>query len=88
MLCTGSTNAMVIFKCILTFTTFWANSADNILMNFFLFFQKTGFDISCKLSPMETICMKCQILIFLGGFFEKKKKIFQNVAYYKVYPAC
>ena len=23
--------------------------------------QKTGFDISCKLSPMETICMKCQI---------------------------
>ena len=23
---------------------------------------KTGFDISCKLSPMETICMKCQSL--------------------------
>ena len=30
---------------------------------FFLFFQKIDFDISCKLSPMETICMKCQILI-------------------------
>ena len=30
---------------------------------FFLFFSwKTGFDISCKLSPMETIWMKCQIL--------------------------
>ena len=28
---------------------------------FFLFFQKTSFDISCKLS---TICMKCQILFF------------------------
>ena len=24
--------------------------------------QKTGFNISCKLSPMKTICMKCQIL--------------------------
>ena len=24
--------------------------------------DKTGFDISCKLSPMEIICMKCQIL--------------------------
>ena len=24
--------------------------------------HKTGFDTSCKLSPMETICMKCQIL--------------------------
>ena len=30
-----------------------------------------GFEISCKLSPMETICMKCQIL-FSG---ENKKKI-------------
>ena len=26
------------------------------------FFQKTGFHISCKLSPMETVCMKCQNL--------------------------
>ena len=35
------------------------------------FSQETGFDISCKLSPVETICMKCQILfemqiIFIG----------------------
>ena len=29
---------------------------------FSYFTQKTGFDISCKLSPKETICMKCQIL--------------------------
>ena len=29
------------------------------------FSQKTGFDILCELSPLETICMKYQIL-FLG----------------------
>ena len=29
---------------------------------FFVFLQETGFDMSCKLSPMETICMKFQIL--------------------------
>ena len=34
------------------------------------FFLKTGFDISCKYLPMETICMKCQIL-----FSGKNKKI-------------
>ena len=44
-------------------------SADDILKYFFLFSQKTGFDILCKLSPLETICMKCQNL-----FSEKKKK--------------
>ena len=38
---------------------------------FFYFFQKTGSDISCKLSPVETICMKCQNL-FSG---ENKKNI-------------
>ena len=36
----------------------------------FKFSQKTGFDIICKLSPMKTIGMKCQIL-----FSEKKKVI-------------
>ena len=40
----------------------------------FLFSQKTGFDVSCKLSPVETICMKCQILFYLKN---KKKKILQ-----------
>ena len=37
---------------------------------FFLIFpSKIGFDISCKLSPQETICMKCQCL-----FSGKNKK--------------
>ena len=34
-----------------------------------IFSEKTGFEISCKLSLMEIICMKCQIL-----FTEKIKK--------------
>ena len=42
---------------------------------FSYFSQKTEFDMSCKLSPVETICMKCQIL-FSG---KKKKKENQNV---------
>ena len=46
-----------LFGC-LTFATLLANSADDN----FIFAQKTGFDIACKLSPLETICMKCQIL--------------------------
>ena len=46
----------------LKFTTLWANSADNKLMIYFLFSQKTGFDIACKLSLMEAICMKYQNL--------------------------
>ena len=29
---------------------------------FFLFFPRIGSDSSCKLSPQETICMKCQVL--------------------------
>ena len=39
------------------------NSADDILKYLSDFIQKTGFDISCKLSPMETMCMKCQNII-------------------------
>ena len=42
----------------------WANSADDKVMPFS---QKTGFDISCKLSPLETICLKCQKLF--SGYF-------------------
>ena len=42
----------------LTFTTLWAHSP-------YFVSSKIGFDISYKLSPEETICMKCQIL-FLG----------------------
>ena len=39
-----------------------ANSADEKLMIFFYYSHKTWFGISCKLSPLETICKKCQIL--------------------------
>ena len=51
------------------------NSADKIFKIFFLFFPETGFDISCKLSPQETICMKCQSL-FSG---KKNKKNIINL---------
>ena len=36
---------------------FLATSADDSVMIFSYFSQKTGFDISVKLSPLETICM-------------------------------
>ena len=36
----------------------------DILKYFIYFSQKVGFDISCKLSPLETNCMKCQILFY------------------------
>ena len=50
-------------------------SADDILKIVFLFFsQVTGFDISCTLSQLETVCMKCQIL--LAG---KTKKVSSNI---------
>ena len=39
--------------------------ADKILKYFFNFSQKIEYDISCKLSPKETICMKYKI-IFSG----------------------
>ena len=56
------------------FTTHWANSADDKLMIFSYFLQKTGFDISFKVSPFKTICMECQNAFF-GG--EKKEKYFK-----------
>ena len=37
-------------------------SADNFFNYFSCFSQKTGFDTSCKLSPVETILMNCQIM--------------------------
>ena len=42
---------------------------------FFLFSLETGFDISCKLTPAETICMKCHNL-----FPGKNKKIMINLS--------
>ena len=55
---------------IVTFSTHWANSANDIF--FSNIYQKTGFDISCRLSPntKEIIPMKCQTL-----FSGKNKKI-------------
>ena len=46
------------------------NSADNIL-KYSYFYYKVGFDISCKLSPKDTICIKC-LSLFSG---KNKKKI-------------
>ena len=61
--------------CILAFTTTWANSADDKLMIiFFIFPRKTGFNISCKLSQIETIYMKCQML-----FHKKNKKKYLKI---------
>ena len=48
---------VVVFFILLTFTTLLAKSANEKLVTFSFFFQKTGFDI-----PMETICKKCEIL--------------------------
>ena len=44
------------------------------LRNCQIIFRRTGFDISGKLSPKETICMKCQIL-----FSKKIKKKYHEL---------
>ena len=51
---------------------------------FIYFLKKISFEISCKLSPQETICVKYQSL-FAGI---NKKKIFQNVIYWNYNLAC
>ena len=63
----------------LTLNTLWAKSADDKFLIlfpffFFFFFQEIGFNILCKLSPKETICMKRQTL-----FYGKKENIIQNI---------
>ena len=63
-----------IISQVLTFTTLWANSTDGILEYFSYFFQKIGFDSSCKLSPGETICIKFQSL-FSGKMRKKYFKV-------------
>ena len=63
----------VHFNC-LTLALWVKFSADDILKYFSYFSQKTGFDISCKLSPYETICMKCSTL-----FSGKNKKNIINL---------
>ena len=64
----------------LTLSTLWAHSTEDELMIFFVFFQKIRFDISCKLSPQEAICMKCRIL-FSGKNISKCRLL-------KFYRAC
>ena len=64
-------------KLNLMLSTLGKISAD-ILKYLSYFSQKTGFDISCKLSPVETICNKCQIPVFFFCcccFLKNKKKI-------------
>ena len=50
---------------------------------FSYFSQKKVFDILCKLSQLETICMKCQILIS-----RNIRKIFWYVVCWKIYSEC
>ena len=52
---------LINFYLLLTVTTLLSNLADKFII-FSYFSQKTGIDILYKLSPLETICMKCQIL--------------------------
>ena len=47
----------------LTFTTLWAFSADDKMMLFFLFFPENRIWHFMQIVSLETICMKCQILI-------------------------
>ena len=66
----------------LMFSTIWAIKQQTTYRDdTFLIFQKkkTEFGISCKLSLLETICMKNQIL-----FPGKNKIIFQNVVCWKL----
>ena len=49
-------------------------SADNI-SKYFCFLQKIVFDVSCKLSLLETVCMICK-----SGIFVKNKKNIVNLS--------
>ena len=64
---------LVILLSDLTLCILGNNFSRRQFEHFFLFFLENRFDISCKLSPMETICMKSQIL-----FSGKIKKIMIN----------
>ena len=56
--------AYIAFRVPVSLACWIQFSAHDIMKYFFSYFpQKTGFDISCKLSPVETVCMKHQILI-------------------------
>ena len=86
---TGKSRQSVMLSCLfkqyLTFRTLLANSAGDKLIIFFLFFpenrtwhfmQIVSIGDKCKLSPLETICMKCQILFPM----KNKKKYFKMLS--------
>ena len=81
MSCTRIKSEVLIKQNYFNHSTLWAYSADNKLIKFFLFFQKTGFGISHKLSPLETTCMKCQIL-----FSRKNKENISKCRLLKILP--
>ena len=58
-----------------------SSAADTLVIFFFYFYQKTGFDISCKFSLSETICMKFQI-----SFSGNNKKNISNCHLLKSLP--
>ena len=62
--------------CMLNFSQSAKHQFSTDAISYFL--QPTELDISCKLSLLETICMKCQIL-----FSEKK-----NIKKYHQYVVC
>ena len=72
----------VISRCgSLTITTSWAFQQTTTISDIFLIFHKTGFDISCKLSPLKTIYMARQNL-----FSGKNKKNISICRLLKILP--
>ena len=67
----------------LSVRTDMVKSAENILEYFSYFSHQIGFDSSCKLSPMETICMKGQHL-----FSGKNEKNISECCLLKFYQVC
>ena len=63
-----------VFETI-TCTTLWAYSWDDNW--WYISSQKIGFDVSCKLSLKDIICMKCQTCFFFVFLSSKKENIFQ-----------
>ena len=74
---------LILIIRMLTFTL-WANSADKLII--FHFSENIDFDITCKLSPKETTCMKCQSL-FSGRNMEKNYFKMSSAEVF-IYPPC
>ena len=54
---------------------------------FFLFFQKIRFDISCKLSPQETVCLQSQPY-FLENIWDRLHELSTLIFKYWQFAAC